>query len=84
MGKWIVINIHQVIKRKMKEGERINVMQTKGHHQFSKYDKQKRNLSNDIGAFLDRNYSNANKDAGKLNVLSKQITSAFVGKKKLL
>lgn len=51
-------------------------MQTKGH-QLSKYDKQKRNFSNDISAFLDRNYRNANKDAGKLNMLNKQIVSAF-------
>lgn len=68
----------------MREGKKINVMQTKGHHQLSKYDKQTKNLSNDIGTFLNRNYSNANKDAGKLNMLNKQIVSAFVGEKKLL
>lgn len=68
----------------MKEGKKINVMQTKGHNQLSKYDKRKSILSNDISAFRDRNYSNANKDAGKLNMLNKQMTSAFVGEKKLL
>lgn len=59
-------------------------MQTKGHHQLSTYDKQKRNLSNDVSAFLDRNYRNANKDAGKLNMLKKQIVSAFGGENNLL
>lgn len=67
----------------MEEEKKINVMQTKGH-QLSKYDKQKRNFSNDISAFLDRNYRNANKDAGKLNMLNKQIVSAFFGEKKFL